>query len=210
MRKVLITIFSILLAVGIILFGLYHFYKQSVTESIINKNDDVNLTWEEVIKAKKELNEQILQFLKHSLPDTSHSGSLMSLVEQDNLNLHHIHFCDSSFIYQQYNYNTNFFFPAKDQLKAHELSARESLLLQQWFAPLVDELNDRIDQYNNKSMSFNSFYTTFPNSIFAKQSGLKRKLYFDIHFGKENKDPLEQIRERTKWQNEIEKQHDLQ
>lgn len=60
---------------------------------------------------------------------------------------------------------------------------------------LYEELNKIITEYNTSVKYYNVYSSTFPNSIVAKRKGMKRAVYFNLAYGKENQDPVEKSKE---------------
>lgn len=210
MKKNVITFLKIVLVTGFIVIGFYQFYKITTTKNLLKKNEVSNYLWKDVIVAKSELNEMILHFTEVSSFDSVFSEWLKLRIESDNTISGRTPICDSAYIYYQYAFNNFLFFPEKEQIIQSELYTLKLVLVNLKFQNIVAKLNDAIKRYNISVENYNTFYTSFPNSVFAKQKGLKRKLYFDIHYGIENKDPKALMNERRKWQKEIEEQHSFQ
>lgn len=173
--KFIITLLLTILIVGLIGF---FFIRQNSMSNLEEKKNNVTICWKEF---DKKLSERDNVLLKMGLTNID---SLKYYIEQSRLQ-------------------------RENQTKTLELELREYKLndfLLRNYQDKIDitdslfrELNIIRTEYNSYVQDFNSYYTMFPNIIFARQKGYEREMYFGIEYGKENQNPIEKSKEIPEW-----------
>lgn len=173
--KVILMLLLTILIVGLIGF---FFIRQNSMTNLEEKKNNVTICWKEF---DKKLNERDNVLLKMGLTNTD---SLKFYIEQSRLQ-------------------------RENQTKTLELEFTEYKLndfLLRNYQDKIDitdslfrELNIILTEYNSYVQYFNSYYTMFPNIIFARQKGSEREKYFGIEYGKENQNPIEKSIEIPEW-----------
>lgn len=63
----------------------------------------------------------------------------------------------------------------------------------------AEELNQLLDSYDAYVREFNLYYSTFPNFLFAKEGGFKRRKFFDLKYGQDNEAIFIEKKKIEKW-----------
>jgi hypothetical protein len=202
MKKLFVGCITVILIFGLLLFILFYTYKTFVIKDLKNRSNEIDKVWVSFLSKENLKNKKIFNLLE--LYEFENSDSLRLLINK-NLNINDALECNEEFVYQEYLMNKYFLITFNPYLKRKELlqdnkEKFESILKD------IEEQNIIVENYDNNVRGYNSYIGTFPNFIIAKSNGFKKKKYFQIKFGVENKDPKQVRQETIEWIKQIEKE----
>ncbi len=196
------------LIITIIFAGIYFPYKIMTKNNLDVKLNTLNVNWVELLKLQDEKNVLLTILIKNSLPTIKYSDSLsLSLIKYIK-NRRSIGECSPIFVYEQYLSN-KYMLPLTKFYFENEIKNKEKQKAIMGIKKNIKLINIAIKKYNSSVRDYNQYYTLFPNFIIAKSHGFKRKGYFEIEYGSDNRDPQIVKKERREWQRKIEIEHGL-
>jgi hypothetical protein len=178
---------------------LFLFYRNSVKTNLIEKNEQSESEWIKVYTASKNRLKLLNEFVKKNESNIDDSLSIFINKIHNNYAKIDEKECSLNFIRQEYFLN-------KEYLKFLEKYESDSLLKGRLEYKIlikiksIDNYNNIvIEKYNKKTRDYNIYFSTFPNFIFAKSIGLKKKKYFNMFYGKINDDPELSRKKLPEW-----------
>ncbi len=176
--KIIKSIIALLLTILIVGLIGFFFIRQNSMSNLEEKKNNVTICWKEFDKKLSARDNVLLKM------DLTNIDSLKFYIEQSRLQRDN----QSSTLELEFReYKLNDFLLRNYQDK---IDITDSLFR---------ELNIIRTEYNSYVQDFNSYYTMFPNIIFARQKGYEREKYFGIEYGKENQNPIEKSKEIPEW-----------
>ncbi len=207
--KSFVLVIKILLAMIAIAIGLFIIAKIKIKNNLDTKLIVVKVEWESLSRFQNK-NQLYTYQLTQLFPDLAKSNdSIGFLLEQHQNNKINYSNCNDTLIANQFNLNESFLV-LKRQISdtiRHTATMADSLL--NLMEENMELLNKSVKQYNSKVREFNLYYSTFPVFLFAKSSGIKRQVYFEITYGVPNEDPIAKKNEIPDWQRKIEEENGL-
>lgn len=186
----------------ILLLAFIFFYRNNVLNNLRLKNEIVDSKWSEIYAN----GDRRIVLLKAIV-----SIAKTKSVYFDSLNLVIENYCKDRTLYKNeftLDLVKREFELNKEYLKLLPKYKKESLPRQE--KDLIKELynddiiiNKTIDDYNNSTLEYNQYISTFPNFIFAKQKGFIKRKYFTIKYGLKNEDPMVKSKELPEWAKDV-------
>lgn len=199
MKKIISFLLKGLILVILVVTGIWLLYKNHARNNLETKLNLLNENWSKVVKLQDERQYLLYGLIKERPQNIKYLDSLEEILSK--YNDYKGRECDSAIIYHQYLANKYALplldFYLKDKGTSHNPKIRAC----------TDTINKAIENYNFSVKDYNEYFSVFPNFIIGKSIGLKRKKYFYIQFGIENKDPKTEKKERRSWQRKIELEH---
>lgn len=178
MKKNVYVLLIIISVFVIICFSAFYLFKRNTLKQLEEKNNTIELIWASLYqKSTKRLFDLDDLSVVNGINCNTDSLRLTILKNKKERNIKDV---EALWLLE---YNTN-----KQYLKIEHCYI-EKATLKAKLDSLQDnaaELNQIVEKYNIYVKEFNLFYSTFPNFIFAKNGGFKRKKYFDLKFGMDN------------------------
>lgn len=191
MKKIVYILLIVVATFAIICFSIFYLFKRSALKQLEEKNSAIELIWTSLYqKSTKRLLD--LDSLSVVNGINCKADSLVKAI-LNNKKERNIEDVEALWLLE---YNTN-----KQYLKVEPCYA-EKATLKERLKSLQDnavELNEIVEQYNTLVSEFNLNYSTFPNFIFAKKAGFKRKKKFDLKFGMDNEATYIEKKKIEKW-----------
>ncbi|WP_347066853.1 LemA family protein [Flavobacterium sp. WV_118_3] len=209
MRKALIISITVFLIITLLIVGLYFVYKNSTKNNLDNKLKTVNNNWTELLKTQDKNNNLLRILITGSPQNIQYSDSLNIYLIEYNANRKDIGERNPDFVYKQYLANKYMLPLIKFYSENHQLANVEKKNILKNTLDNIEKTNKIIKKYNSSVRDYNLYYSSFPNFVIAKSYGFKRKDYFEMQFGVDNKDPKIAKKERREWQRKIEMEHGL-
>lgn len=205
--KSLVLVLKILLALITIAIGLFFITKIRIKNNLNAKLILVKVDWDVLTRFQNQ-NQLYIYQLMQLFPELAKSNdSIGFLMEQHRNNKVNYRNCNDTLITNQFNLNESFLV-LKRQISD---SSRHTNTMADSLLNLMEEnlelLNKSVKQYNSKVREFNLSYSTFPVFLFAKYSGVKRQVYFELTYGVPNEDPIAKKNEIPDWQRKINEEH---
>lgn len=188
MKALRILFFSLIIILGVI----FLFSFLSIRSNLNKLNIDANKKWEELfdlsIKKNAILKEHFITIGKIK------NVEIKLFIDTINKNLEERYkykkSCNMEYMYREFIIN-------KIQMKIKD--EFEDKKYEEITNKFNNELNIKIDLYNNSAVNFNKYYTLFPNILVAKHLKLKRKKTFTIKYGVVNEDPIIRENKLPEW-----------
>lgn len=203
MKKVFVGCSLAILSFGLLFIILFYIYKSFTIDNLRKKSDETDKIWTSFIAKENLKNKRISELLK--LFDFNNSDSLKIYLSK---NINDTIKCNESFVYDEYLLNKYFLMTfnsyTNDKVILHKNKDMFEKILND-----IEEQNLIIANYDSNVRDYNTFISIFPNFIIAKHNGFKRKKYFQIKFGLENKNPKQVRLETIEWIKQIEKEQGL-
>lgn len=189
MLQILITIIAIIL-IGIFLISLY---KNSILNNLKSQEAKVDGMWEKVCEKINNRN--------HTLADVVNGFKKLEYNDETQNPLSETKFFSDSIVdcdakctleFMEYQYKVNkLYLKFVNVYKSNDkLQKDSSFFLLKSIEKSDLEINKMKIAYNNLAVSYNEYYSNFPNFFIAKDNGLLRKIVFEITYGIENQDPI--------------------
>jgi|GEM_PF-1796538 len=205
MKKMFVFLCKGIVVIFVFMVSFWFIYKYNTKFNLETKLNYLNKNWSTVLKFQNEKRDLLQALIKESPQDIEYLDSL-----KNNLLEHSINYkskeCDSVFVYNQYLSNKYtlpllrfFLFDVKFKKQKSVIDLKN----------VLDSINIAVEKYDFSVKDYNEYYSTFPNFIVAKSYDFKRKNYFGIKLGMENKDPKLMKKERRRWQRKIEIENGL-
>ncbi|WP_410221849.1 hypothetical protein [Pedobacter sp.] len=191
MKKKVYVLLIIVTAFAIICFSVFYLFKRSILEELEEKNNDIELIWTSLYqKSAKRLFDLDSLSVVNGINCNTDSLRLTILKNKKERNIKDV---EALWLLE---YNTN-----KQYLKIEHCYTEKATLKGKLDSLQYDaiELNQIVEKYNIYVKEFNLFYSTFPNFIFAKNGGFKRKKYFYLKFGMDNEALYLEKKKIEKW-----------
>ncbi|MEO4004069.1 LemA family protein [Flavobacterium sp. CAU 1735] len=209
MRKALIISVTVFLIITLLFMGLYFVYKNSTKNNLDHKLKTLNNNWTELLHIQDKKNSLLRILVNGGSQNIQYTDSLSIYLREYNANRKDIGECNPDLVYKQYLSNKYMlplikFYSENDQL----VNIDKKNILKNTLDN-IEKTNTVVEKYNSSVRDYNLYYSTFPNFLIAKSCGFKRKDYFEMRFGVENKDPKITQKERREWQRKIEMEHGL-
>lgn len=205
MKKFFIGCGALLLSFGLLLMILFLVYKSFTVADLKKRSDETNKIWKSFVTKENSKNNKIFKLLESY--NFKNSDSLKIYLRK-NLNISEELICNEDFVYVEFLLNKHFLMTF-DQHKKNIDFLLDNKVVFETILDDIEEQNLIISKYDSKVRDYNAFISIFPNFIIAKQSGFKRKKYFQIKFGVENKNPKLVRHETIEWIKQIEKEQGL-
>lgn len=178
MKKAISILLIIVVTLVITCLVVFYLLKRNALKQFEEKNIRITLIWESFYQknTKRLLSLDSLSVVNDI---NCNKDSLCSAILK-NVRERNIKEVDALWLLE---YNTN-----KQYLKTVNCYAEKTILKEKLksLQNNANELNQILEQYNTYVKEFNVFYSTFPNLFFARDTGFKRKKYFDLKFGVDN------------------------
>lgn len=205
MKNLLLSL-KILVALLAIMIGIYLIVKARIKVNLNNKLEMVYAEWDS-LSYLQNLNKEYLCKLIRSDQELEKTNDSIAYLFEKCQSITTDSNCNDTVIATQYKINESFL--ALKRLLNDSSYAKspfsDSLLNLVEISAL--NLNTRVKEYNTVVKEFNLFYSTFPVFLIAKSHGFKRQPYFELYYGKSNKDPIAKKNEIPEWQRKIEEEY---
>lgn len=187
--------------------GIYFIFKTITVNNLEDKLLLLNKSWIEVVKFQNE-NVQLLKVLMNNTEEqTLYLDSLKTKLFEIRTQIKSYEECNSNLVYDQYLLNKYMLPLLNNYSRNDSLVDIENIEDIKRIKVVITCLNKNIEEYNQNVMDYNSYRSTFPIFLIARQKGFEYKNFFEIRYGIENKDPKEILKERREWQRKIEEQY---
>ncbi|HEY5588618.1 MAG TPA: LemA family protein [Candidatus Paceibacterota bacterium] len=196
MKRVLKFLFYLLLSFLIFLILFFYIYNQSVKSNLKKFEIDVNNKWSECYLYSSGKVKSTKEFIDSQVYIIPNRNEIILTIEQNLRDRNKYSTgCNLEFVELEYNLNKELMI----LLDSTNVNSGKYKSFEKVFITSNDKLNALIEEYNNTTLSYNLYISTFPNFIIAKRNGFKRKKFFEIKYGINNEDPIEKNKKLQEW-----------
>ncbi|MEC4049001.1 LemA family protein [Flavobacterium sp. SUN046] len=208
MKRILIVYVKIVSIIILLFIGLYFAFKSMTKNNLDEKLNYLNKNWIELLTVQDK-NDKFLSILANKCPqDIMYVDSLNLTLLESTKTKKEIKECNPNLVYDKYLTN-KYMLPLMKYYSDNQIGDIEKQKALKSLENNIDDINKIIEKYNSSVSDYNKYYSMFPNFILAKSYGFKRKDYFEIRYGIENKDPKIAQKETREWQKKIEMEQGL-
>lgn len=190
MKKAFKYLLVLILIVVIVISSIFFLYKDTVISNLTEKEDVVRKDWTELFdKTGKRI--QLLKD-KNFYGDVNFT-ELNKAIELNAKN-RTTYENENSLLFLKLEFDVNkAFVDLQNENKFIESKNLDNLISNGY------EINMIVNRYNQNVKDYNKYLSTFPNFIFAKGHNFKRKIFFNLKYGKVDEDPIIKSREIPEW-----------
>ncbi|MEP6464922.1 MAG: LemA family protein [Parafilimonas sp.] len=170
------TLIILILSFAIIIFVAFYFFQRSISDNLKQKNKDVAEQWSNFNSDLMTRDSLLASLISNS---DSLKYWLQNSIRERNKKENNL---DLLF----YEYKVNEF------VLTHFANQKQ-------VSGFNNELNNDISKYNSITEEYNKYISVFPNFIVAKNHNYKRAKFFDISYGRINRDPVQKSKELPEW-----------
>ena len=196
MKRVLKFFFYLLLSFLIFLILFFYIYNQSVKSNLKKFEIDVNNKWSECYLYSSEKVKSTKEFIDSQVYIIPNRNEIKLTIEQNLRDRNKYRTgCNLEFVELEYKLNKELMII----LDSTNANSGKYKCFEKVFITSNEKLNAFIEEYNNTTLSYNLYISSFPKSIIAKRNGFKRKKFFEIKYGVNNEDPIEKNKKLQEW-----------
>lgn len=191
MRKFFLIPLLIITIAFVIIYGVRFFLKKSIIGQLNEKNQKIEMIWMNIYSSS--YNRLLHLERLNGIAKSKCTSDSLTFYIVENKKTRNIKDVENLWFLE---YNTNKQFLQIKPCYEAELSTASILLS---LKDNASKLNKIVSDYNSLVREYNLYYSTFPNFLFAKGSGHKRKKYFELSFGMDNEKVYSDKMSLKKW-----------
>lgn len=165
--------------------------QKKIEKELYQKETLVRQNWEDLYVDIEKRNVLLNDLCLFENKITILSPFCLILIENENEIKKYINNCTIDFVNSEYNLNQAFIFFREEYSKNNNIQNDHINSLISAIHNHDIQINNKIKNYNDVVLSFNEYYSTFPNFVIGKRKGFQRKILFSIKYGVDNERNIE-------------------